>query len=304
MLSILSKSGQAPTQQLISQPIEAVQSAGQVIAMFSAFGSVGRSTIALNVACELALAGRKVLLVDADTYAPGLATLLNLPEHPAGLAAACRLAAQDRLTVDEIDRLSQPIEFSKTKFYLMAGLSSAQRWPEVSFDRLASLIELARSSYDYVVLDVAATIDAAVGNLISGASRDQATLAALEAANQVLAIATGDPVAIQRHILATEQLAELHLSAEIITVMNRLRATVIGSNPRQQISDTLVRFANIEVSTFIPDDPVATDRAIRESIPLALSRRTSPARQAISALVKQQILGETSPLDRRLTKLG
>ena len=304
MLSILSKPIQGPSQQPLSPPREVISHPGQVITVFSAFGSVGRSTIALNVACELALAGRKVLLIDADTYAPGLATLLNLTEHPAGLAAACRLAAQDRLTVDEIDRLSQPIEFSKTRFYLMTGLSAAQRWPEVSFDRLARLIEVARSSYDFVVLDAASAIDQTVGNVVSGALRDQAAIAALEASNQVLNIATADPVAIQRHIMAIEQLAELQLSAEVITVINRLRASVIGSNPRQQISDTLLRFANIEVSSFIPDDPVATDRAIRESTPLALSSRKSPARQAIAALVRHQILGETSPLDRRLTKLA
>lgn len=304
MLSILSKPSQGPIQQTFSQSAEAIPQPGQVITVFSAFGSVGRSTIALNVTCELALAGRKVLLIDADTYAPGLATLLNLTEHPAGLAAACRLAAQDRLTVDEIDRLSQPIEFSKTKFHLMTGLSAAQRWPEVSFDRLSRLIELARSSFEFVVIDIASVIDQSVGNVVSGALRDQAALAALEASNQVLHIATADPVAIQRHIMAFEQLAELQLSAEVHTLVNRLRASVIGSNPRQQISDTLLRFANIEVSSFIPDDPVATDRAIRESTPLALSSRKSPARQAIAALVRHQILGETSPLDRRLTKLA
>jgi MinD-like ATPase involved in chromosome partitioning or flagellar assembly len=304
VLSILSKPSHDPIQQTFSQSAEAIPQPGQVITVFSAFGSVGRSTIALNVTCELALAGRKVLLIDADTYAPGLATLLNLTEHPAGLAAACRLAAQDRLTVDEIDRLSQPIEFSKTKFHLMTGLSAAQRWPEVSFDRLSRLIELARSSFEFVVIDIASVIDQSVGNVVSGALRDQAALAALEASNQVLHIATADPVAIQRHIMAFEQLAELQLSAEMHTLVNRLRASVIGSNPRQQISDTLLRFANIEVSSFIPDDPVATDRAIRESTPLALSSRKSPARQAIAALVRHQILGETSPLDRRLTKLA
>ena len=304
MLSILSKPSQGPIQQTFSQFAETSPQPGQVITVFSAFGSVGRSSIALNVTCELALAGRKVLLIDADTYAPGLATLLNLTEHPAGLAAACRLAAQDRLTVDEIDRLSQPIEFSKTKFHLMTGLSAAQRWPEVSFDRLSRLIELARSSFEFVVIDIASVIDQSVGNVVSGALRDQAALAALEASNQVLHIATADPVAIQRHIMAFEQLAELQLSAEVHTLVNRLRASVIGSNPRQQISDTLLRFANIEVSSFIPDDPVATDRAIRESTPLALSSRKSPARQAIAALVRHQILGETSPLDRRLTKLA
>jgi len=277
---------------------------GQVLSVFSAAGSVGRSTIALNVACELALQGKRVLLIDADTYAPGLVNLLNLTEHPAGLAAACRLAAQDRLSVAEVERLSQVVEFSKTKFHLMAGLSNPSRWPEVGEDCLSQIIDLARTKFDFTVIDVAAPIDEALVEPVSGGLRNQASLAALDSANVILSISGGDPLGIQRHILADQQLNELKLSAQVVTIVNRLRQSVVGANPKKQISETLSRFANIDVEAFITDDPAAIDRAILESTPLALASRKSPARQDIANLVRQHLLGQISPLDRRLAKLG
>lgn len=305
MLSLLSQSKEpdiALQNPATAAPPQAVL--GQVVTVFSAPGSCGRSLIALNVACELAVAGRQVLLIDADTYAPGLDILLNLTDHPAGLAAACRLASQDRLTADEVRRLSQSLEFANSELQLMVGLSSPARWPEVSAERLEKVIEIARGEFDFVVIDLASSVDQDVRQPVTGALRNQASISALEQANIVLSICGADPVSIQRHMLAIQHLAELQLSAEVLTVVNRLRASAIGANPKQQIGETLSRFANVEVSAFVPDDPVHIDRAILESTPLVLTSRKSAARTAISNLVRQQILGETSPLDRRLAKLA
>jgi ATP-binding protein involved in chromosome partitioning len=49
-----------------------------VVAFASARGGVGKSAICVNVAAALALAGRKVALVDADLNSPGLLGMLGL----------------------------------------------------------------------------------------------------------------------------------------------------------------------------------------------------------------------------------
>lgn len=51
-----------------------------VVTFYSLRGGVGRTTALVNAARTLASRGRRVLCIDMDLEAPGLATLLGLPE--------------------------------------------------------------------------------------------------------------------------------------------------------------------------------------------------------------------------------
>ena len=72
---------------------------GRVLALWSAPGSVGRSQVAASIAIELAHLGYRTLLVDADVVAPSQLQLFGFAENHIGIAAACRLAARDELTL-------------------------------------------------------------------------------------------------------------------------------------------------------------------------------------------------------------
>ena len=54
----------------------------KIIAISSAKGGVGKSTIATNLAISFSRIGFKVALVDADIYGPSIAYLMNLNEKP------------------------------------------------------------------------------------------------------------------------------------------------------------------------------------------------------------------------------
>ncbi len=56
--------------------------AKKIIAIASAKGGVGKSTIAANIACALDRIGYKVALVDADIYGPSIPYLMNINEMP------------------------------------------------------------------------------------------------------------------------------------------------------------------------------------------------------------------------------
>ena len=71
--------------------------AGGSICVWGPTGSPGKSTLALNLACELASSGKQVLLIDLDTYSASIGTLIGVAEPGPGVAAAARLARSDEL---------------------------------------------------------------------------------------------------------------------------------------------------------------------------------------------------------------
>lgn len=82
-----------------------------VVAIASARGGVGKSAICVNVAASLAIAGRKVAIIDADLNSPGLLGMLGLKPlrrfapgeeiDPASGPLGLRVAASSQLTDGE-----------------------------------------------------------------------------------------------------------------------------------------------------------------------------------------------------------
>ena len=280
---------------------QAEQSA-KLISVWSAPGSPGKSTIALSIAAELAESGKKVFLLDADTWAPSLDLQLGLTDHPAGLAAACRLVAQERFDQAQLERLSTSMAVGAGFLTVMTGLSSASRWAEVSAEKLDDLIMVASAHFDFVVLDVGSPIDPGLVSLSSPIERNAVSRWAATYSDKLIAVCGADPISIARFLASYSELSELSPRGQVLTLVNRLRTSVLGSSAKQQIIQALSRMGQIEVNGFIPDDPAAADAAVKDSVPIVLGRRSSQARLAIALFTRTQVLAERSKLDGRLAK--
>lgn len=274
----------------------------KLISVWSAGGSPGRTTLAVSFASELADSGKRIFLVDVDTYAPSIDLVLGLGDHPAGLAAACRLVGQERLDLEQIERLSTVLAVGSGSITVMTGLSGANRWPEISSEKLDDLLMVASEHFDFVVLDVAHPITEGLRIPTSATDRNAVTRWAVAYSDIVVCVCAGDPIGISRYLESATQLSELKPRGELLTLVNRMRTSVLGPSAKQQITDSLARLGQISVSGFIPDDPASADAALKASIPIGLAKRSSQARQAIELFSRIHLLGERSKLDGQLAK--
>ena len=278
-----------------------------VIAVWGPAGSPGKSTVATNVAAELALSGQRVLLVDLDTLAPSLALGLGLVDTPAGLSACLRLAEQDRLSIEEFNRLTISIALGRNELKFMPGLSSAHRWPEVSAERFEKLLTCLEGLVDHVVVDLPqATVFKSnffhPSNMhSSGSTRDSVLESVLTKAAKVVLVSGCDPVAAQRFLRAKEFLAELEPQVSPFVVVNRFRTSALGNRAKDELIETYLTLAQLRIDVFIPEDRENLDKAMLNGLPLALLKRSSPARVAMADLAKQLLV--SAPSRKSVAKL-
>src|SRR5258708_2292318 len=64
------------------QPNQVIPGVKQAIAVASGKGGVGKSTVAINLACALGLTGAKVGLLDADIYGPSIPGMMGVQDQP------------------------------------------------------------------------------------------------------------------------------------------------------------------------------------------------------------------------------
>lgn len=279
-------------------------SPAQLISVWSAGGAAGKTTIAIAIAAELAEAGHKVFLVDSDTYYPSIELALGQLDHPAGLAAACRLISHDRFDLGELQRLSVEFKCGSGRMTIMTGLSNSSRWPEVSAERFDEMITKASEFFDFVILDVASPIEAGISASHSSVERNAVSRWAIAYSDKVISVCPADPISIARYLEVLPSVSELSPQGELLTLINRLRTSVLGLSAKQQIKESLDRLGQVQVAGFIPDDSAAADAALRDCHPINFGKRNSQAKSAIALFVKNHILASRNQLDRRMAKLG
>ena len=263
--------------------VDRPRGAAATIAVWGPTGAPGRTTVAVNLACEISRLGAGCLLVDADPYGGVVANVLGLLDESPGLVAACRQAQGNRLDSAALAGLCWQID---PQFRVLTGASRADRWPEIRPAALQQVLALTRRLADCTVLDLGFCLetDEELSFDTIAPRRNGATLAALEVADLVLAVGSADPVGMQRLIRGLDELAALDLSAPIWVVLNRVRPGSVPGKPEAELAAALQRFAGRAPAAFLPYDLAATDRALVTGKTLAEVAGNSPLRIALAAL--------------------
>ncbi len=265
---------------------------GRIFTIWGPGGAPGRSTLAIELAYELARGGRSVALIDADTQGPSLALSLGLPDEGPGFAAACRAAGAGLLDADELERISLPIQHREGSLRVLTGLNRPARWPELSEERVAEALRVCRDWVDYVVVDIAAPLerDEEIVSDLDGLRRHAAGFGALRAADQVVAVASIEPLAIARFVRGLAELRAVVGRTPIAVVANRLRPGALGVDARGQVRTTLSRYAGVDDVTFVPLDPRSTDAAMLAAGPIAAKVPNAPLVAALRRFVGEVLV--------------
>jgi MinD-like ATPase involved in chromosome partitioning or flagellar assembly len=271
---------------------EIAERVGSTIAVWGPAGAPGRTTLAINLAAEIAAHGHTVVLADADSYGGAVAPALGLLDEAPGFAAACRLAATDSLTRQELERVAARYNSPQGAFWVLTGIGRPSRWSELSAERVTTTITTCARWVDYVVVDTGFSLesDEEISSDLFAPRRNAATLAALRAADRVVAVGLADPVGMSRFLRSHVDLLEVVPDVPVSVVMNRVRASAVGLGARAQVISTLGRFAGIEPAAVLPEDRAGLDAAVLTGRTLRDAAPKSPVREAIVRLVQSQLV--------------
>lgn len=158
---------------------------GLVIAVGGPSGSPGRTTTAIAVGETLAARGMRTCVVDGDLRAPSMTAQLGVVDEMSGIVVACRHAENGTLTDRSLMQCTRAV---LPGLAVLAGLSRADRWPDVRTQALREVLEQAAGSFDAVVVDIGPVGDGADEVGMLGLGRESAAQAIGDAADRVLVV--------------------------------------------------------------------------------------------------------------------
>ncbi|MGW7683580.1 AAA family ATPase [Kribbella sp. NPDC054772] len=266
-----------------SEPPPYPEGAGRLIAVWGPTGAPGRTTVAVNLAYELALKKIPTLLADADVYGGTVAQMLGMLDETSGLAAAARSASNGSLDMVMLAKHARQVD---PHLLVLTGLSRADRWTELRPAAIESIWSTARTLAPVTVVDAGFCIetDEEISFDSLAPRRNGATVSTLEEADEVIVVGSADPVGLTRLIRAIHEVRAVVPSVTVRVVMNRVRSGTLGGSPNEAAAEALAQYAGIEPAAFLPFDQSAVDAAMSHGRSLSDAAKSSKLRKSLQQL--------------------
>ena len=246
---------------------------GQVVAIFSPKGGVGRTTVAVNLAVAAATElGKKVVLVDGSFQFGDVGVLLNLNPKNKSIADLAPELDQAGHEVESIDTFV--INHSAGIRVLLAP-PSPEMAELIKPDGVKRVIEALRMTHDLVVVDCTAFFN-------------DTTLAILDAADTILTMLSLEITSIKNMRLFLEVADQLgYEGGKVRLVLNRadsalgIRVTDVEHSIGRKVDETIV------------SDGRSVVYALNRGVPFFLSNREAQVSQDILRLARA-VVGDRS----------
>lgn len=243
---------------------------GESIVVTSGKGGVGKSTTTANIGTALALAGKKVCMIDTDIGLRNLDVLMGL---------------ENRIVYDLVDviekkcRVQQALIKDKRcdDLYLLPAAQTKDK-SALTSNHLRWLVSELKEEFDYVVIDCPAGIESGFQNAVAGA-------------DQAVVVTTPENTSVRD----VDRVIGLLEKEDIPTpklVINRLKASMVKDGGMMDI-DEVVSVLAIDLLGVVPDDEQVI-RAGNSGEPIVWNS-SCPAGKAYRN-ISRRIMGEMVPL--------
>lgn len=252
---------------------------GKVITITSGKGGVGKTTVTANLSTALALAGYKVVALDADIGLRNLDVVMGL---------------ENRIVYDLVDvvegrcRLQQAMIKDK-RLPGLALIPAAQTRDKMAVtpSDMVLVCDQLREEVDYIIIDSPAGIERGFQNAIAPA-------------DQVL-IVTNPEISAVRDADRIIGMIEAEMKGPGRLIINRLKPEMVARGDMLSIDD-VVEILAVDIIGIVPEDEnvlVSTNRGQ----PLAFNPNGSEAGQAFRNIARR-LNGENVPFMDLTTKNG
>lgn len=203
----------------------------KVFVVTSGKGGVGKTTTTANIGTALAMAGHKVVLLDADIGLRNLDLIMGLENR----------VVYDLVNVIEGKcRLKQAlIKDKRHKDLYMLPAAQTRDKDAVSAEQIKNLCDELRKEFDYILIDCPAGIEQGFKNAIAGA--DEAIVVTTP---EVSAVRDADRII---GLLEANDIREPQL------IVNRLRIDMVKNGNMMSVED-IVELLAIKLLGVVPDD--------------------------------------------------
>ncbi|TAJ17183.1 MAG: MinD/ParA family protein [Planctomycetota bacterium] len=253
----------------------AVTPLARVVSVASGKGGTGKSILSTNLACQLARAGERVVLIDCDTGWANDHLLLGLqPSYDLGHVAGGQATVLQSLVP------------GPGGLRLLSGGVGRARDAEPTWrdlDRLFHALVQLETSFDVVIVDHGAGLGLAAQALI--------------AAGSALVIVTGTEVtALSDGYAAYKRAVALAPAVRAGLVVNKVASPQVGREAWERFSFVSQRFLERkpELLALVPDDRAVVE-SVEKRLPVVLSAPTSPAAQAIAEVARWEPFRVAAP---------
>lgn len=262
------------------------QSVGRILTVCRARGGIGATTLAVNLADALARpaggfrkkSGPSVALVDLDLQFGAVASFLDLPSRDTLFDIAAHQRAPDwSFLDDELENAANGVRVltAPKKFVPLDGLSS---------DQVATMLEVLRAKFDYVIVDLP-------HSLVDWVQ------AAIDRSDRIFLVTDSTVPAIRQCKRLIDFFLEESPGIPLDVVINHEAKPMIRAKHHTQAAKLLGR----TFQTWLPSDPKVTRAALDRGVPLSVAGRRSPLNKSIVQLARsvQRDLGASASTNSR-----
>ncbi|HHT40523.1 MAG TPA: CpsD/CapB family tyrosine-protein kinase [Actinomyces sp.] len=279
----------APAQQA---PVE-TDYEGRMIAVWGTSGAPGRSTIAVNLAHALAVAGRPVTVVDADAHAPSLAHMLGFDAPESGLLSASVLRNQGELSTSRLDDQRIAVEDG---FNLLSGLTRADRWRSLRPEAINEVLRELRKLGDVVVDLSDGLADDDPSQLTFVPTPQDINRDILDQADQFIVVARADAVGLTRLAHTLFDAEENGLRPQLL-VINKARRSGTGGSIERPIDSVLSSIVP-DIPRVIIEDAAVVDQATLDATTVVAQSPSSSFVEQINQVLKlMNLVGAVTSVD-------